>query len=171
MLEPETCHIRRARPDDLAALPAIERAAAAQFRDSAYPAMADADLASEQINLADEQVWLAVDQHDRPIAFAIAHPLDACMYLHELDVAPEYARRGIGRRLIEKAADWARDNGYPALTLSTFRSVPWNAPYYARLGFRTLDETTLPPGLQAVRQAEAAAGLPVAERVCMRLDL
>ena len=49
--------------------------------------------------------------------------------------------------------------------------VPWNGPYYARLGFRTLDLATLNPALQAVRRAEESAGLPMAHRICMQLDL
>lgn len=49
--------------------------------------------------------------------------------------------------------------------------IPWNGPYYARLGFRTLDLATITPGLQAVRQGEAEAGLPMEHRICMQLDL
>lgn len=167
----DTYVIRSARATDLAALPVIERAAAAQFRMTAYPDMADAALASEHVDLASEHVWVAVDSADQPVAFAVAHELDDSFYVHELDVDPRYARRGLGRQLIETIAVWARTRGYAALTLSTFRDVPWNGPYYARLGFRPLDDAQLSPGLQAVRQAEAEAGLPVAERLCMRLNL
>ncbi len=39
--------------------------------------------------------------------------------------------------------------GYPAVTLTTFREVPWNAPFYTCLGFAMLDELTLPAGLAA----------------------
>src|SRR5262245_5512167 len=87
------------------------------------------------------------------------------------DVHPNYARQGLGRRLIEAIADWARTRGATALTLMIFSDVPWNGPYYARLGFRTLDVTTLNPTLQAVRRAEEIAGLPMAHRICMQLDL
>ena len=167
----ETFSIRMARPADLPALPVIERAAATLFRTTAYPAMADAALAAPQIDLAHEQDWVAVDQQDQPVAFAVAHTLDQQFHLHELDVDPRYARRGLGRQLIAAVAAWARSQGYSALTLSTFRSIPWNAPYYARLGFQVVDEPQLSPGLRAMRDAEAAAGLPVADRVCMRLAL
>ncbi len=163
--------IRLARPDDLDVLPQIERAAATLFRATAYPAMADADLVSLQVNLDHEYVWVAVTPTDVPMAFAIAHPLDISVHLHELDVDPRFARQGVGRALIQTVADWARAASYPALTLTTFADVAWNGPYYTRLGFRTLDDRLLSPGLQAVRQAEAAAGLPMAQRVCMRLDL
>jgi GNAT superfamily N-acetyltransferase len=90
---------------------------------------------------------------------------------HEIDVHPNYARRGLGRRLIEAIADWARTRGATALTLTTFSDVPWNGPYYARLGFRAIDVSTLSPALQAVRRAEENAGLPMAHRICIRLDL
>jgi GNAT superfamily N-acetyltransferase len=163
--------IRPARPDDLAALPLIERAAAAQFRATPYAYLADDDLVSAEVDLAQEYVWVAVDQADQPIGFAIVRLLDESVHLHELDVHPDYARQGLGRRLIATVADWARARGATALTLTTFADVPWNGPYYARLGFRTLDLTTLSPGLQAVRQGEADAGLPMAQRVCMQIDL
>ena len=47
----------------------------------------------------------------------------------------------------------------------------WNGPYHARLGFRTLDVTVSSPALQAVLQHQAVAGLPMAQRICMQLDL
>ena len=61
--------------------------------------------------------------------------------------------------------------GLPALTLTTFAYVPWNAPYYARCGFRVLDDAEITPGLRAIREQEAALGLDRWPRVCMRRDL
>ena len=75
---------------------------------------------------------------------------------------------GIGRGLIEYVALWAAEQGFPVLTLSTFRSVPWNAPYYARLGFSELPATEMTPGLIEILAAETAFGLDPAERVFMR---
>jgi hypothetical protein len=57
------------------------------------------------------------------------------------------------------------------LTLTTFTHVPWNAPYYERLGFRPLPEAELTPGLVAIRQNEAAHGLDRWPRLSMRRDL
>jgi GNAT superfamily N-acetyltransferase len=167
----DTGIIRAARQDDLAALPVIERAAAAVFRTTPYAYLADDDLVSADVDLRHEYVWVAVDPDDQPIAFAIVHLLDESVHLHELDVHPDYARHGLGRRLIATVADWARVRGATALTLTTFDDVPWNGPYYTRLDFRTLDLATLSPDLQAVRQGEAEAGLPMAHRICMQLDL
>jgi GNAT superfamily N-acetyltransferase len=163
--------IRPVRPDELPALPLIERAAAALFRATPYAYLADDDLVSAQVDLAHEYVWVAVDPADQPIGFAIVHLLAESVHLHELDVDPRYARRGLGRQLIATVVDWARAQGATALTLTTFDDVPWNGPYYARLGFRSLDVTALSPSLQAVRQGEGEAGLPLERRLCMQLDL
>lgn len=164
--------IRYARPDDLAMLPIIERAAAARFRVTPYAALADDDLITAAVDLDHEYVWVVVDPQDQPVGFAIVYLLDTTsVHLHELDVHPQHARQGLGRRLIEGIVDWAREREATALTLTTFADVPWNGPYYLRLGFRILDVTTLSPALQAARQAEAAAGLPMAQRICMQLDL
>ena len=66
--------IRQATTLDLAVLPDIERAAAAQFRFTAHPSMADAVLASEHVGLSHENIWVAVDAQDQPVAFAIVIP-------------------------------------------------------------------------------------------------
>ena len=63
--------------------------------------------------------------------------------------------------------DWAQQAGLPAVTLSTFRDVPWNAPFYRKLGFVELPETEYGAGLQEIRQAEASLGLPMQDRVLM----
>ncbi len=163
--------VRYGRSDDLPLLPAIERAAAAQFQATPYADLADADLVSTEVDLDLEYVWVVVDADDRPVGFAIVHWMDTAVHLHELDIHPQHARQGLGRRLIEHIAQWARARGAAVLTLTTFSDVPWNGPYYGRLGFRTLDVAALSPALQKVWQAEADAGLPMAHRICMQLDL
>jgi N-acetylglutamate synthase-like GNAT family acetyltransferase len=79
--------------------------------------------------------------------------------------------RGRGWTLLEHAARRAAADGRPALTLTTFEHVPWNAPYYARLGFRILADAEVTPGLRAIRRREAEIGLDRWPRVCMRRDI
>ncbi|MGY1825546.1 hypothetical protein [Blastococcus sp. SYSU DS0541] len=74
-------------------------------------------------------------------------------------------------RDIEHAAAQAVATGVPALILTTFEDVPWNAPHYRRCGFRVLDEREWTPGLRAIREREAAHGLDRWARVCMRRNL
>ena len=102
--------------------------------------------------------------------FACVDVVDGVAHLWQLSVHPSSGRQGIGRALVEAVCDWACSNGYPAVTLTTFRDVPWNAPFYSRLGFRTLDE--LSPGLSAIRQHEKELGDDnFGPRVTMRKDL
>ena len=57
------------------------------------------------------------------------------------------------------------------MTLTTFRDVPWNGPYYARLGWSTLHAADLPPGLAAARQQERDLGLDEWPRQAMAKSL
>jgi hypothetical protein len=66
---------------------------------------------------------------------------------------------------------WAVRQGLPAMTPVTFRGVPWNAPYYERLGFRELTASEVTPGLTARRAADRGADGDICARVCMRRDL
>ena len=67
--------------------------------------------------------------------------------------------------------EWARAHGYPALTLLTFRDVPWNGPYYASLGFSPLQDDALAPELSARRDHESELGLDRDARFAMMLTL
>ena len=80
---------------------------------------------------------------------------------------PCHARQGIGRRLIDHAAAWARAHELRSLTLTTYLDVPWNAPYYRRLGFRHLSPDEETPGLRMIKRRERAAGLEVWPRTSM----
>lgn len=107
---------------------------------------------------------------DPPVGFACVDVLDGSAHLWQLSVHPAAMRRGIGTALVGAVCDWARSNGYPAVTLTTFRDVPWNAPFYSRLGFGVLDE--LPRGLQAIRDHERDLGDDdFGPRVAMRMNL
>jgi GNAT superfamily N-acetyltransferase len=159
-------------PDDLPKLPIIEQAAAMQFRTTPYAFIAeDDDLISAGIDLDHDYVWVVVDADDQPVGFAIAHIHETSVHLHEIDIHPEHARQGLGRRLVQTIAEWAKERDVSALTLTTFRDIPWNGPYYARLGFRTLDPGEISQALQRVRQKEAESGLPMENRICMQLNL
>jgi GNAT superfamily N-acetyltransferase len=163
--------IRSARQDDLAAFPRIEHAAAVRFRGTQYAYLADDDPVSADVDLTREFAWVAVDAADEPVGFAIVHLLQESVHLDELDVHPDHAGQGLGRQLIATVAHWARARGYKALTLTTFADVPWNGPYYTRLGFRTLEASTISPELGEIWREEAEAGLPMAHRIWMQLDL
>jgi len=71
---------------------------------------------------------VACDDRDAAVGMVIASVREGSVYIEEIDVLPQHGRRGLGARLLEGVCAWARTNGYPALTLSTFRDVPGTAP-------------------------------------------
>ncbi|MEJ2860372.1 GNAT family N-acetyltransferase [Actinomycetospora flava] len=167
--------IRSARPDELEALRAVEVAAGAPFRDVGMDPIAD-DTPPSTVVLAGALerggLWVAASStDDRPVAYLMDDVVDGEAHLDQVSVHPSHARRGIGARLVEHLVERARAAGRTAVTLTTFVDVPWNGPYYARLGFRPLAEDELGPGLRAIRRTEAARGLDRWPRTAMRRDL
>ena len=166
--------IRHVRPGELAALPEIERFAAERFASFGLAEIfsrivTPLGLLRERAQAG--QVWVAVGDDDRPVGFAVVSTLDGNAHLDEVDVHPDHGRRGIGAALVETACAWARSAGYRAITLSTLRNVPWNAPFYLKRGFRILAETELTQALQELLESEARLGLPMQGRVLMRRDI
>jgi GNAT superfamily N-acetyltransferase len=167
-------HIRPVSSDELEALQKIERAAGQCFADVGMPEIADdAPLPVSELDRYRRAglAWVAVGAADAPVAYLIAEPLDGGLHVEQVSVHPSYARRGIGRSLLERAAMHAVAGGSSMLTLTTFGHVPWNAPYYRRCGFRVMDQREWTPGLRAIREREAAQGLDRWPRVCMLKDL
>jgi GNAT superfamily N-acetyltransferase len=164
--------IRPADESDLPVLQDIEVAAGRAFRDIGMAEIAG-DEPLEIAELAEYQrsgrAWVAVDAADTPIAYLIADIVDGNTHIEQVSVDPHYGRRGIGRQLIEHVADWSRSIGNPAMTLTTFVDVPWNAPYYARCGFAVVSEPSA--GLRRIRQHEAERGLDRWPRVSMYRSL
>jgi GNAT superfamily N-acetyltransferase len=162
--------IREARVDELSRLREIERAAGAPFREIGMPEIADDEPPSIEAltgYLRAGRAWVAAA--GLPAGYLLADLVDDAVHIEQVSVDPRFARRGIGRRLIEHAAAHARRIGSTAMTLTTFAEVPWNGPYYERCGFVVIEELT--PGLRAVREHEAAIGLDRWPRVAMRRTL
>jgi len=165
--------IRLARIDELAMLQEIERAAGELFARIGLDRVAEdeplpLDFLLEQQRLG--LVWVVADENDRPVGSATTRELGGALHIEEIAVHPAHGRRGLGKRLIETLCDWASGQGYTTVTLSTFRDVTWNAPYYARIGFRVLEEGELSEGLSTLLGREKQAWFPLA-RVCMGRDL
>lgn len=163
--------IRSARLEDLPHLLRIEKAASELFRETQYEAIANSKPTVWNLDSPRLLIWVAADMSDQPIAFAVVRLLTQGLHLQEIDVDPQHARQGIGQRLIEAIAHWGKTQGHSILTLTTFRTIPWNAPYYSRLGFEFIPDEKISPALQAIRSAEAEWGLPVGDRCCMQLKL
>jgi ribosomal protein S18 acetylase RimI-like enzyme len=97
--------------------------------------------------------------------FLVSEPFRRELHIWEMSVDPRFQRRGIGAGMTRAAQIDARNSGYKAVTLTTFRDVPWNGPFYARLGFEEVIALDAHPRLAAELANEADDGLP-AERRC-----
>jgi GNAT superfamily N-acetyltransferase len=62
---------------------------------------------------------------------------------------------------------WADCAGYHSITLTTCRDVPWNMPFYERLGFRVIPGAGLSAALRAIVEDETRRGLDPSRRVAM----
>lgn len=171
--------IAAARLEDLSYLREIELAAAALLTGHAPDSVlketvADGDLLRAQ---QEGRLWVALAQDPGsggtlPVGFALVEQLAPDLpHLEELGVAPAHGRRGLGAGLVRAVCAWAARAGYQQLTLTTFRAVPFNMPFYARLGFEEIPASDLRPELQAVLRNEAARGLDPRKRVVMSYPL
>lgn len=163
--------IRAAHEGDVVLLHEIERAAGAAFREVGMDSIADDETPSARVLHNYQragQMWVAANAADRVIAYLLADIIDGNAHIEQVSVHPDFGRRGFGRALIETVAAWAVRKELSALTLTTFAHVPWNAPYYERLGFSVIPPADLGPGLREIRGHEAATGLDSWPRVAMR---
>jgi len=144
-------------------LPAIERSAAQAFRQ--YPELAwlaDSEVMDETAHagfMANAGSWVAVNGQDRPQGFICVSVQGKALHVHELSVCSEAQGQGLGRQLLQQVLAIAEDRGLKSVTLTTFAEVPWNAPFYARLGFEVLSSEALDGRLRQVLAEERAHGL------------
>jgi GNAT superfamily N-acetyltransferase len=163
--------IRPARPDELEALRSIERDAGRAFAAIGMPEIAGDEprsVAELELFRVQGRALVAVDRRDRPAAYLLAEVVDGCAHVEQVSVAAAHAGQGLGAALIEHLAAAARGEGRPAVTLTTFRDVPWNAPYFERLGFSIVAPADQGPELAALVAREAVSIPGDAPRVAMR---
>jgi GNAT superfamily N-acetyltransferase len=157
--------IRLAKPVEFNRLREIEREADQMFEEVGIGPFTDDDAEGHLAQAA--VVFVA---QDPPVGFASVEIVDGAAHLWQLSVLPSAGRRDLGKDLVAAVCDWARSHGFDAVTLTTFRDVPWNGPYYEGFGFRTL--TDLTPGLVAIRENERINGDDdFGPRISMRKDL
>lgn len=164
--------IRPARADDLPCLAPIDASGGETFARYGQP-LADGGEPEPPEHWAPALeaglLWVAEDARDGPIGFLAAELADEALHVEQVDVVMERQRQGVGRRLMQAAIDAARARGLSAVTLTTFRSIPWNGPFYASMGFVELGPPDLPPHLGAHLANEVARGFT--DRCGMRLPL
>lgn len=166
--------IRPARPADLAALPDVEASAATTFLAApglAWLADSEAISSERHIELLECGITLVAEIGGQIEGFICSEPLGDNLHIRELSVRHASQGKGIGLNLLEELAERAASAGWPSLTLTTFRDLAWNAPFYARCGFEELADDRLTPPLRRQLAREIEHGLPAGRRCAMILKL
>lgn len=172
--DPETYSVRRGASADLPLLGDIERDAAELYREVGYDFCADGPVRdAEELRTALDTgaVFVACTADGRICGFALVWRVDGCAHLLELAVCPRDQGKRLGRCLIDAAEGWTKAEGLAELTLTTYRDVSWNAPFYRRLGYQVFDPEGWRSGLAAIQHEEAESGFAVQPRVAMRKRL
>jgi len=89
--------------------------------------------------------------------FIYSVPLGRFAQIEQISVVPEAQRHGIGQALIGAIDAAARLDGHAGLTLATFRDVPWNGPWYARLGFGVMERAEMSPKIRQMAKTDGAS--------------
>jgi GNAT superfamily N-acetyltransferase len=163
-----------ASPEHVACLAAVETAAARLFPVEDLPDdLAESPTPTDELARAQAagRLWVALSPNGEVLGFAQVVIVDGHAHLQEMDVDPAHGRRGIGTALVHAVVGWARVRGDAKLTLTTFRHLAWNAPFYSRLGFREIEPAESTQALCEILAAEATAGLDPTKRLAMSLSL
>lgn len=167
--------IRPTKVADASCLPAIERSAGAVFLtvpNLAWIATDSVTTEERHLELIHNGVALvAADGADEPVGFLGAEMMSGNLHIWQLAVRHELQGRGLGRKLLGSAESWACAHAMSGLTLTTFRAVAWNEPFYQRCGFRTLEADGLSEALRRILDEETKSGLPADQRCAMARKL
>jgi GNAT superfamily N-acetyltransferase len=130
----------------------------------------EAEASSDQellVYLEDGLLLGAFDAVGELLGYAGAYMAGTELHIGEMDVDPRFQRRGIGRSLISAFLEEGGRRSLEAVTLTTDRHAPFNAPFYASMGFQLLAGKEIPERLKAILESEAAKGLDPLRRVAM----
>jgi GNAT superfamily N-acetyltransferase len=137
--------VRPARGNEVGELQNIDLASATLFRGTGLIDFGPLGEPEQPIpedrlrkGFGDGLIWVAVDQLDELVGFALCSDRGEDLYLDQLSVLPRHGRQGLGTRLVRRCLQEAEARSFRRVSLSTFRKVPWNGPFYRQLGFREI---------------------------------
>ncbi|MBP6122658.1 MULTISPECIES: GNAT family N-acetyltransferase [Providencia] len=163
--------IRLANVSDARLLPDIEKSAAQIFlghEKFSWIAQGNVQTEQDHLNFIQRKMeWVAVNGSDEPIGFINVEKQANSLHICELSVCQQWQGQGIGKQLVNHIIDLALAQKIPAISLTTFCDIPWNAPYYQRLGFHIIKHENLTNELKSILQHEMDAGFQVDERCAM----
>jgi hypothetical protein len=165
--------IALAQQIDIRHLQHVERSAGRMFAEIGMPEIADHEptgVETFEDRFRHGRLYIAALADGGPAGFLYWSMMDGFAYIEEVSVGAEHRGNRLGARMIERLA---RDVAQltDAITLATFRHVPWNAPYYARLGFVECNVSDLGTDHVQAWQDQQADGLDMSRRLFMKKPL
>ncbi len=162
--------LRLARAEDAGAFHTVEEDAADLLRQEpslqGIPVPPSTSAADYHI-LIGKGHCLSATLNGQVIGFAAARPVGRELHLDEISVSRSHQGKGIGAALLEALAVDAGNSGFRAITLNTYRDIPWNAPFYARHGFVEVENFEGRPHLAESLEGAVALGMPRERRCAM----
>ena len=113
---------------------------------------------------------VVTDTEDFPVGFLLTSHRPPDLYIDEIAVHPDHGRKGLGGALLEFCIASAKDIGERSISLSTFRNVPWNAPFYVSHGFKEIPQKKWTDWMHDITIVQAET-LDVSQRCFMRRQI
>jgi GNAT superfamily N-acetyltransferase len=153
--------VRPARGNEVGELQNIDIASASLFRGTGLIDFGPLGEPSQPIpeerlrkGFGDGLIWVAVDNLEELVGFALCSDRGEDLYLDQLSVLPRHGRQGLGTRLVRRCLQEAEARSYKRVSLSTFRKVPWNGPFYKKLGFREVPSWRMQDWQNEIRELQ-----------------
>lgn len=162
--------IRLASADELHKVAPLEQAAGEVYRTVGMDAVAEDSPIPEAVLLKaveEQRLWVAVE-YGVLKAYLLGDFLPQSLHIDQVTVHPEASRRGLGALMIESVSADPRSKERGLITLTSFANVPWNAPYYERIGFLDIAEEDWPEGVAEKVEAERGTSIAAWPRVVMQ---
>ena len=140
--------------DDIEAVRMVEKMARTRYRalGGFFAQAAEAAPIAAERFVGGETI--VAELHFAPVGFLLLRPLDELLHVVTIAVSPDAAGLGIGRLLMTKA-EVARQLKVAGLSLTTFRTPPWNGPWFHRQGYWLIPSERIGPGLRAILDRHA----------------
>jgi len=154
-MSPESPFLRPLSEDEIGTVRTIEKAARIRYRalGGLFARAAESPaIASERFTGGET---IVAELHREVAGFVLLQSLDGLLYVTNVAVIPDAAGLGIGRLLMVGAEDRARQLKLAGLSLTTFRTPPWNGPWFRRQGYSPIPEKLVGPGLRAILDRHA----------------
>ena len=98
---------------------------------------------------------VVAEQDGVRLGYVLAQPLDGMTYIASIMVDDGCSGRGVGSALLEWVEQRSVETGSSAICLTTFKTPPWNGPWFRRHGFEDIPQARIGPGLQAILDRHA----------------